>query len=295
MLWRAAAFRAAYEGAAGGPFRNARDLLDLYANPATRAVDRKAVAAHLSRHIDFGEIGGQMLSPAEMLLSLLEVNPQAVDGPTAPGSTTYKSPTIPRAAFRRATSDAADFVRRAHRLPNEVFIGSETLSLADFAATLEAAWDGGDPIQSVRGNIEFERYFASDGREAIQLGDPSGRIRWLATDGPRPASRMDPETGQICQVVPGCPRDPKQCDRNDNRSDGSRDAPTGRGETFGGDGGRYDGHRAQVHDPDDQQDRRQAGAAAAAVEAEAQAMSPGGAGVGQQRTAGPGTSRQQAS
>ena len=123
------------------------------------------MAAHLSRHIVFGEVGGQMLSPAEMLLNLLEVTPQTVDGPAAQGGTTFKSPTIPRAAFRRAASDAADFVRRAHRLPNEVFIGSETLSLGDFAATLGGSLDGGDPIQVVRGNIEFERYFASDGRK----------------------------------------------------------------------------------------------------------------------------------
>src|SRR5439155_551255 len=50
----------------------------------------------------------------------------------------------------------------------------------------------------------------------------------------------------------------------------------------------FDGHRAKVHDPDDQEDRHQTGTALAAVEAEAQAVSPGRAGVGRQRTAAPG-------
>jgi len=54
------------------------------------------------------------------------------------------------------------------------------------------------------------------------------------------------------------------------------------------DGRRHDGHRAKVHDPDDQQDRRQTGTAVAAVEAQAQAVSPGRAGVGRQRAAAPG-------
>src|SRR5438034_6479721 len=41
-------------------------------------------------------------------------------------------------------------------------------------------------------------------------------------------------------------------------------------ETLDGDGGRHDGHRAKVHDPDDQEDRHQTGTATAAMEAEAQ-------------------------
>ena len=55
--------------------------------------------------------------------------------------------------------------------------------------------------------------------------------------------------------------DQKQPCSDGDDPDGSRDALTGRCETFGGDGCRDDSHRAQVHDPDDQEDRRQAGAA----------------------------------
>jgi hypothetical protein len=54
---------------------------------------------------------------------------------------------------------------------------------------------------------------------------------------------------------PGCSRDQKQPCPDDDGSDGSRDALTGRCETFDGDGCRHDSHRAKVHDPDDQEDR----------------------------------------
>jgi hypothetical protein len=86
---------------------------------------------------------------------------------------------------------------------------------------------------------------------------------------------------------PGCSRDQEQPCPDDDGSDGSRDALTGRCETFDGDGCRHDSHRAQVHDPDDEEDRRQAATAVAAVEAEAQAVSPCRAGVRRQRTAAP--------
>jgi hypothetical protein len=75
---------------------------------------------------------------------------------------------------------------------------------------------------------------------------------------------------------------------DDDGPDASRDALTGRCETFDVDGCRHDSHRAQVHDRDDQQDRHQTGTAVAAVKSEAQAVSPGRADVGRQRTAAPG-------
>ena len=87
---------------------------------------------------------------------------------------------------------------------------------------------------------------------------------------------------------PGCSRDQKQPCPDDDGPDGSRDALTSRCETFDGDGCRHGSHHAQVHDPDDQEDRRRTGAAVAAVKAEAKAVSPGRAGVGRQRMAAPG-------
>jgi hypothetical protein len=153
--------------APGVRFVTAQELPGLFASPTARVEDRNLVAAQLSGQIVFGEVQGQMLSPADMMLSLLGVTPQMVDGPTASGTTSYSSATIPAGAFRAAVLDAADFVRRFHRLPNEVFIGSQTLSLADFAATLAGSIDGGEAVKVVRGNIAFDRYFATDGRRAF--------------------------------------------------------------------------------------------------------------------------------
>src|SRR5216117_2576985 len=104
--------------------------------------------------------------------------------------------------------------------------------------------------------------------------------RWFYYTGMVPGTQASSE--------PGCSRDQKQPCPDDDGPDGSRDALTGRCETFDGDGCRHDSHRAKVHDPDDQEDRDQTGTALAAVEAEAQAVSPGRAGVGRQRTAAPG-------
>src|SRR5499425_837744 len=88
--------------------------------------------------------------------------------------------------------------------------------------------------------------------------------------------------------MPGCSRDQKQTCHDDDGPDGSRDALTGRCETFEGDDCRHDSHREKVHDPDDEKDRHQTGTAVAAVESKAQAMSPSGAGVGRQRATTPG-------
>jgi len=93
---------------------------------------------------------------------------------------------------------------------------------------------------------------------------------------------------------PGYARDQEQPRPDDDDSDGPCDALTGRCETFDGDSCRHDSHRVQVHDPDNEEDRRQAGTAAAAVEARRrpcrQAV-PASAGNVRPR---PGTSLQQA-
>src|SRR5215471_6815420 len=151
----------------GVRFVTAQDLPGLFEDPTPKALDRRAVAAHLGRHIVFGEIQGQMLSPAEMLIALLDVKHQTVDGPAAAGATTYARPTIPAAAFQKAVSDAADFVRHAHRLPNQIFVGSDTLSLADFTATLAGSLDGGNEVKVARGTIGFDQYFSTDGRKSF--------------------------------------------------------------------------------------------------------------------------------
>src|SRR5207248_2342689 len=143
-------------------FVTAEDLLQLYEGPISPAGDRRQIAEHLSRHIVFLETSGGTFSPADMLLQLLHVKAETVDGPTAHGVTTVKSSTIEPALFDRAVQDAAAFIRTNHRLPSEVFIGSETLSLADFAATLAMAELSHASIQVAHGHVEFDQYFATD-------------------------------------------------------------------------------------------------------------------------------------
>lgn len=144
-------------------FVSVKDLLGMYQAAVPRSVDGKAVGRQLREKIVFAEVQGQMLSPADMVVALLGLEPQVVDGPTAAGTSSYSKTSIPAAAFERARLDASNFVQQTHRLPNVVMIGAETLSLADFAATLAGSVvDPASEVPVVRGHVEFERYFATD-------------------------------------------------------------------------------------------------------------------------------------
>jgi hypothetical protein len=150
----------------GVQFVTAADLLRIYGSPVPRPVDRKAAAAALARGITFTAVTGQPLSPADLLLAMLELQPQVVDGPTAEGVTTYDKPTIPSAAFSAAVTDAAAFIRRNQRLPNQVFIGASALSLADFTATLaRSIVQPESEVRVEKGEVGFVRYFGTDPRK----------------------------------------------------------------------------------------------------------------------------------
>jgi hypothetical protein len=152
----------------GVRFVTAQDLPQIYDGPLPPAVDSQKIAAHLSRQITFLNASGVALSPADMLLQLLRLEPQVVDGPTAPGFTTWSSDVIPDHLFERAERDAADFISRNHRLPNQVFIAAETLSLPDFTATLAAhVLSPGPMVHIVRGRTAFEQYFSTDAKRSF--------------------------------------------------------------------------------------------------------------------------------
>jgi hypothetical protein len=109
------------------------------------------------------------MSPADMVVQLLGLEPQFVDGPTQRAVTTLKATTVPRAQFEAAVRDAAGFIRRHGRLPNQVFLGVETLALPDFTATLaESILTAGDSVAVKRGNIQFEKYFATDAARSFR-------------------------------------------------------------------------------------------------------------------------------
>lgn len=117
----------------------------------------RRLAASLDAHEGF--------SAADLLLSLLGLEPQHVDGPLRRAATTWTGTEIPRPVFDIAKRDAADFIRAHGRLPDEVWLGSRRLSLEDFAATL-AADPGTGPVPLRRGQADFERRI---GRDAARL------------------------------------------------------------------------------------------------------------------------------
>jgi hypothetical protein len=75
----------------------------------------------------------------------------------------------PREAFMRAVQDVASFSRTTSRIPDDVWIGSESLSPADYVATVgkaleEALTTGKLPAEIVRqaGQFTADRYVADD-------------------------------------------------------------------------------------------------------------------------------------
>jgi hypothetical protein len=143
-------------------FVTARELPGLYQSQLGPVTGLHAIAQRMAERQTFMETPDVVLSAAEMLEQLLGVQPTVVEGPVARGKTTYHGSEIPRPVFERAKTDAAGFIRTLRRLPADVWIGSEQLSLADFAATL-AADDGASSVVRVRqGNLEMEKYITSD-------------------------------------------------------------------------------------------------------------------------------------
>ena len=128
-------------------FITANDLLRIYANPIPPFVEKLTIARHFKQNITFLSVAAGDLSAADILLQLLDLPPQYVDGPTQPGATTYTEKTIPDFVFNASVEDVKSFIRTNQYLPNVVFVGSETLSLADFAATLANICSHRDRLQ----------------------------------------------------------------------------------------------------------------------------------------------------
>ncbi|HKW96686.1 MAG TPA: hypothetical protein VJN43_03085 [Bryobacteraceae bacterium] len=143
-------------------FVTARELPQLYQSQLGQPPERQTAAHELAARQTFFATGDNSLSAAEMLEALLGLEPMVVEGPVRRGETTVREPQIRRAAFERAKTDAAGFIRTQRRLPAEIWVGSEKLSLPDFAATL-AADDGSSAEVAVhKGNPEMEKYISTD-------------------------------------------------------------------------------------------------------------------------------------
>jgi hypothetical protein len=151
----------------GVRFATARELPLLYESALGHGGDRTQIARHMADHLTFLVTDQSTFSAAEMLQILLGMEPSVVEGPLARGLTAYRGSEIPRPAFERAKADAAGFIRANRRLPAELWIGSEKLSLADFVATLAADNGASGAVALRKGNLEFEKYVAIDGQRTF--------------------------------------------------------------------------------------------------------------------------------
>jgi hypothetical protein len=151
----------------GVQFIAADDLLRLYANPIAPPVDRFTLARHFKESINYLSTDSGDLSAADIFLELLGLPAHYVDGPVAPGATSYTEHTIPAFLFDASVRDVASFIETNDRLPSEVFLGSQTLSLADFAATLAEHLLSPGPIRVVHGNLGFEQYISKDAKKSF--------------------------------------------------------------------------------------------------------------------------------
>jgi len=161
------AYVAHMKGVPGVRFVTAREALQLYAGSAPAPAGRARIAAHMAVRQTFLTTGDGALSAADMLLALLGMEPQVVDGPAARIASTYPEESLSRAAFERARTDVVSFIRANHRLPAEVWIASAKLSIGDFAATLAADEGGSGGIAVRRANLEFEQYISNDSKGAF--------------------------------------------------------------------------------------------------------------------------------
>ncbi len=151
-------------------FVTAKDLLNIYQGPEPPAISERAAAEHLRKHITFLSTPTGDLSAAEVLCQLFGLGTAYVDGPSARGSSTYAAEVIPDDLYQQASKDFVSFVRTNHRLPAQVYFGSQTLALPDFAATAAAYVLTPGPIHVQHGTLECEKYVSSD---------PSGSFSWV--------------------------------------------------------------------------------------------------------------------
>jgi hypothetical protein len=151
----------------GVRFVTAHELLQLYGSPAPAPAERLRIAAHMSARQTFLVTNDTVLSAADMLLQLLGMPTEIVDGPATRVSSSIDRASIPRAAFERAKADAVSFIGANKRLPAAVWIGAGKLSIGDFAATLAGDDEATAEIDVRRANLEFEQYFSNEPRKAF--------------------------------------------------------------------------------------------------------------------------------
>ena len=180
----------------GVRFATAREMLQLYGSPAPPSLNRARIAAASGHETDVPAHGagiafGRRYAArrcSEWIRRLWMDRRRGLP-------VRFRGDTIPRAAFERAKADTVSFIRTNQRLPAEVWIGSEKLSIGDFAATL-AAYDGTSANAGIRrANLEFEKLLLYRSERLLQLAHPSGGFQRARVARSRPAAGLDAQAG----------------------------------------------------------------------------------------------------
>jgi len=174
----------------GVRFVTATDLMMIYADQAMtrnfRQEELLGFARSVRKEVTFQRLDGYTLSAADVfglltdaMAGFIERNQwpsptkiRALDGPARtyiPSTGGPRSSSFRWSAFAQAVRDTSDFCRTSHRVPDEVWIGAESLSPADYLATLAAALEelvasGKPPADVIRreGHYTADRYVADD-------------------------------------------------------------------------------------------------------------------------------------
>jgi hypothetical protein len=178
---------------AGARFVTATELLTIYADSAMtrrfRQEELLGLARAVQKEITFQEFDGYALSASDVFGLLTNATatfvdhgawpsaatPIALDGPArtyVPGVGGTRAVSVPWRVFADAVRDTAAYCRTFHRLPDEIWIGTENLSPADYLATLggiveDLMTSGKPPIDVTRrvGQYTADRYVAEDSPE----------------------------------------------------------------------------------------------------------------------------------
>lgn len=175
---------------AGVRLVTATELKTIYGDKAMtrsfRPDDLLGFARSVQKDITFQKLDGYALSAADVFGLLTDATTAfiernawpaatkvtALDGPGrvyTPPTGGARSSSFRWSAFAQAVRDTSDYCRTSHRLPDEVWIGSESLSPADYLATLARTVEdlivsGKAPTDVMRreGHYTADRYVAED-------------------------------------------------------------------------------------------------------------------------------------
>jgi hypothetical protein len=174
----------------GTRFVTATELLTIYPDEAMARSfgkdDLLGLARSAQKEITFQRFDGYALSAANVFGLLTEAmaasiekstppsatNVIALDGPArtyTPASGGVRSSSFRWIAFAQAVRETRDYLRTSHRVPDEVWIGTESLSPPDYLATLGHAFEDlvtsaktPTEVARVEGHYTADRYVAED-------------------------------------------------------------------------------------------------------------------------------------